>query len=386
MERKEKLNVNDGKFEPANRLEDSLSYNTNMSDYIINSNKADRVVYCRLGQKYICDLEKKKNSVLQSGMMTENFATFSFLINIKKLVDEHNIAGEKRDFKALKGNTMAKNKEPDPEPYYKPTSEKDRTLVFESRFESGNLLAALKITESEYDLILGNDINTNGHTQWYFFRVGNTKKGQKVTINIVNLAKADSLYNYGMKILCFSERMKEANGTGWHRTGEKIAYYQNEFKRQVGQKFNRNYYTLTFTHTFEYDDDQLFFAHCFPYTYSDLQEDMGRIEKDTYTQNFCHRTTLCRTLAGNRCEYLTITSRDKDPKGVKSRAKRGVVISARVHPGESNSSWMMRGVIEFLVSKAPEAKVLRENFVFKIIPMLNPDGVINGNYRCSLAG
>lgn len=24
--------------------------------------------------------------------------------------------------------------------------------------------------------------------------------------------------------------------------------------------------------------------------------------------------------------------------------------------------------------------------VFKIVPMLNPDGVVNGNYRCSLAG
>lgn len=31
-------------------------------------------------------------------------------------------------------------------------------------------------------------------------------------------------------------------------------------------------------------------------------------------------------------------------------------------------------------------KTLRNHFVFKIVPMLNPDGVIVGNYRCSLAG
>ena len=33
-----------------------------------------------------------------------------------------------------------------------------------------------------------------------------------------------------------------------------------------------------------------------------------------------------------------------------------------------------------------EAQLLRDKYIFKIIPMLNPDGVINGNYRCNLAG
>ena len=47
---------------------------------------------------------------------------------------------------------------------------------------------------------------------------------------------------------------------------------------------------------------------------------------------------------------------------------------------------MMKGVLDFLVGDSEEAKILRNNFIFKIIPMLNPDGVINGNYRCSLAG
>jgi hypothetical protein len=47
---------------------------------------------------------------------------------------------------------------------------------------------------------------------------------------------------------------------------------------------------------------------------------------------------------------------------------------------------MMKGVIDFLISSDPEANELRNKYVFKIVPMLNPDGVINGNYRCSLAG
>jgi len=45
-----------------------------------------------------------------------------------------------------------------------------------------------------------------------------------------------------------------------------------------------------------------------------------------------------------------VTSKDKDPKSAKAMAKKGVFISARVHPGESNSSWMMKGVLEFLIS------------------------------------
>jgi len=39
-----------------------------------------------------------------------------------------------------------------------------------------------------------------------------------------------------------------------------------------------------------------------------------------------------------------------------------------------------------LTGSSVDARILRDNFVFKIVPMLNPDGVIVGNYRCSLAG
>ena len=43
-------------------------------------------------------------------------------------------------------------------------------------------------------------------------------------------------------------------------------------------------------------------------------------------------------------------------------------------------------IIDYLVGNSLEAKILRENFIFKIVPMLNIDGVLNGNYRCNLSG
>jgi hypothetical protein len=66
--------------------------------------------------------------------------------------------------------------------------------------------------------------------------------------------------------------------------------------------------------------------------------------------------------------------------------RRVIVMTARVHPGETPASWIAKGFIDFISSKAPAARLLRRMFVFKIVPMINPDGVFYGNNRCSLAG
>lgn len=69
-----------------------------------------------------------------------------------------------------------------------------------------------------------------------------------------------------------------------------------------------------------------------------------------------------------------------------NKEKKGIFLSSRVHPGETMASYVIENIIEFLAGNSLEAKILRENFIFKIVPMLNIDGVINGNYRCSLSG
>jgi hypothetical protein len=64
-------------------------------------------------------------------------------------------------------------------PFHKNLSpeESETTLEFDSVFESGNLALALKVSDNEYNLLLQNDINTNGHTQWFYFKVkSNLKK------------------------------------------------------------------------------------------------------------------------------------------------------------------------------------------------------------------
>lgn len=115
-----------------------------------------------------------------------------------------------------------------------------------------------------------------------------------------------------------------------------------------------------------------------------MLDDLTKIATDPIKSQFCTRRTLCMSLASNKVEMLTITSKTNLDNMSK---RKGVFITSRVHPGESVGSWMMKGLIDFLTDEnSEEAEVLRQNFVFKIIPMLNPDGVINGNYRCSLAG
>lgn len=66
--------------------------------------------------------------------------------------------------------------------------------------------------------------------------------------------------------------------------------------------------------------------------------------------------------------------------------KKAIVITARVHPGETPASWMMKGFMDFITGDSYVAKKLRHKFIFKLVPMLNPDGVIVGNTRSSLTG
>jgi hypothetical protein len=295
------------------------------------------------------------------------------------------------------------------------------SLVFDSNFESGNLLKAVRVTgrenltinlkksqkfgsgdfippekvDQEYDLTLRNDLNTSGNIQWYYFsastediKIGFSKAivyPLRVRFNIVNMHKKDALYNFGMKPATFSSNCVRDD---WRHRGEDVCYYKQcvhsaEDMSVRGDKKGNDKYILTFTYTF-LGPVTVHFAHAYPYTYTDLKRYLASLEENPRVTSIMNRRELCTTIAGNSCECITITSKTCESNdGV---LKPAIVISARIHPGETNSSYIMNGVIDFLISENPEAQALRDNFIFKIVPMLNPDGVIHGNYRCSLIG
>lgn len=284
-----------------------------------------------------------------------------------------------------------------------PIPDDDVTLTFNSKFESGNLSRAIKLSDYEYNLQIQSDYNTTGNNHWYYFSVFNPRKSP-ITFNIINMKRPDFLYLSGMKPAVFSVKHLEKQGVKWNRDCSNVKYFSNAANI---------YYTLSFTYDFRYSEDLVYFAYAIPYTYTELSEYLSEI-KGKYPK-IARVDTLCKSLAGNKCEILTITEgvtqflkyheetsdwglslggrKLKRMKKMRENiqessepSKKAVVFTARVHSGETVSSFMMKGLIDYLLSPVKSAKVLRKKFVFRIIPMLNPDGVRYGNFRCSLLG
>ena len=302
-------------------------------------------------------------------------------------------------------------------PYYTLKNKNDNTLIFESRFESGNLLCAFRTEdENSYQLYLQNDTNTTGYIQWFFFRVSNTKKGRKVNFNIINMLRKTCIYNHGLKIMTYSTMAAAKENLGWHRDCYNSIYYANNLyvynNNNISKK--RNLHSLSFDYEFKYDNDTVYFANCIPYFYSTLMKELNKYELDDEKYPFFYRKTLAVTLGGNDLDMFTInsmydifqngatsvvTQKSKNYLYLKNNQennnnnlsqvldeRKAIVIIGRQHPGETVGSFVVKGCIDFLMGDSEEAKKLREIYVFKIVPMMNPDGVLVGNSRTSFAG
>ena len=170
---------------------------------------------------------------------------------------------------------------------------------------------------------------------------------------------------------------------------------------------------LFFEHSVDVANDQLFFAFTYPYSYSQVQSELQVYDEthvnalDEPTSIFYKRELLTSSIDGRRIDLLTITSvagrQDyehepllsglfPDSKHTTDRSpvfvgKEVIFISSRVHPGEVPAQHAFKGILNLLMDPLDlQARELRARYVFKLIPMLNPDGVFRGHFRMDQLG
>lgn len=163
---------------------------------------------------------------------------------------------------------------------------------------------------------------------------------------------------------------------------------------------------FSFVHTFQESEQKIFFAYTYPWSILDNDKYLERFFKEHGDRPdlYLHKELCINSPEGRKIEYITMTStlhmkKTKEPQllGLFPKEdrpyqfddKKYIFISSRVHPGEVPASHMLNGILRYLSMQNPNdprVKLLLDNFVFVIIPILNPDGVYRGHYRVNTYG
>ncbi|ALC47616.1 CG31019, partial [Drosophila busckii] len=250
-------------------------------------------------------------------------------------------------------------------------------LCFDAAFETGNLGKAELVGDFEYDLFLRPDTCNPRFRFWFNFTVDNVKQDQRVIFNIVNISKSRNLFNSGLTPL-----VKSSSRPKWQRLPKRQVFFYRSAMHQ-------GHYVLSFGFHFDKEEDVYMFALAMPYSYSRLQSYLNVIDSRQGSEKRYTRCVLVKSLQNRNVDMLTIdhvTQSQRSTNRLERSFIRVIVILCRSHSSEAPASHVCQGLIEFLVGNHPIAQVLRENFVFKIVPMVNPDGVFLGNNRCNLMG
>jgi hypothetical protein len=290
-------------------------------------------------------------------------------------------------------------------------------LVFNSSFDHANLKGAERARDGAWDLTMAKDAentsNEKRSSTWFYFRVRDEREGPKrqARFRFAGMARQGQLYKHGHRPVV--RRMKDkaqlggakcwstlTGSGGWKRLN-------NCSYRDQGDRTG----DLQFDYMFTDKGDEVEFAFCFPYAYEESLATHREVLKRVTGDIVVYNELLCFSAEGRRIEMLTVTDnhgadkREEDllydhadvastthlfPEvrdGTSTRPPRypekaEVIISARVHPGETPASFVLDGLLELLLRPDDRrAKVLRRNYVFRFIPQLNPDGVHRGHYR-----
>ncbi|EAS00690.3 zinc carboxypeptidase family protein (macronuclear) [Tetrahymena thermophila SB210] len=285
-----------------------------------------------------------------------------------------------------------------PNVHYQRTSEQFGTIIFNSDFDSGNMLKVERNYESpgnQFNVWISPDAYMTQkemkYRTWFYFSVTGVPQNNLVYITIKNTNFQQKLYREGHQPV-----YKSSYTNSWQRIAQSVA--NTVIQHETGIDF-------TFSHVFQDPEEVVYFAFTYPWSYQDNQDMLDLLDQKFINSPdlYYHRTTLIQSKEYRNVELLTISSHsNKLEEKIQIPQdqifpflnqpnlfsdKKYVFISTRVHPGEVPGSHVFNGMLQLLLNKDDaRSKVLRDHFVFVMIPIINPDGVSRGHYRTDSQG
>jgi hypothetical protein len=230
-------------------------------------------------------------------------------------------------------------------------------LTFHKDFEGGSLGRVEQLGETNFRVHVEGQSDEHGRNRqanWYYFRLDGAR-GREVVLTLT-----DFIGEYNLKPACamnadtvpvFSE-----DGEHWQHFAE--MQWNKEAKEA--------------TLRFRPERDSFWIAHVPPY----LPSRLNRLLAEAARHPCARIETIGQTVQGRPLQLVTVTNHD-----LPADHKKTVWIVARQHAWETGTSFVMEGALRFLVSDDPQAAALRDRVIFQLVPMMDPDGCVNGTVR-----
>ncbi len=202
----------------------------------------------------------------------------------------------------------------------------------------------------------------NRQANWYYFQLDGLPQSE-IVVDLVNLAGE---YNYrpgSHSVTKGSRPVYSYDRQRWeHFTDANVEWDEKEVRLRLKLVPERG---------------RMWIAHVPPYTNQRLRRLLAEMNGKPYLE----KQVIGRTVQRRDILLLTVTNPAIPPAG-----KKVVWLMFRQHAWEAPTSHVCEGLLRFLLSDDPAAAKIRDQVIFKIIPVADPDGVARGGVRFNAHG
>lgn len=287
-----------------------------------------------------------------------------------------------------------------------------KDITFTSEFNSGNMKQCTQVKENHFSILIASDCEGKYILNkisifkiWFYFGVMSEKE-RNVKISIDNLNNFYKIFKNGYKI-CYNildENETPISYQNQYKENEEINWKRLDKDYELNLDVESNLLSIKFN--FDLPKKRyVLFSFCFPWSYDKNESFLKYIKEKTKNKNiYYHDEILTLSKEKRNIHLLTITSKkniinnkkepnlnglfpDKNRSNLIMHDKHIIFITARVHPGETPGTLTFNGILKLLVDNDNQmSKILLDNFIFKLIPIINVDGVSNGHFRLNMEG